>query len=60
MEVIRMGEAQNLRQKVLADIQAMKQDNESWKRQIQENEKKIAELEQIADALGKIAGGDAQ
>lgn len=51
-----MSEAKQLRDKILMDIQALKQDNASWKKQIQENEKKIAELEQIVDALKNIGG----
>jgi len=60
MEVIKLEEAETIRKKVLGDIQAMKQDNESWKRQIQENEKKMTELEQVAEALAKLPGGDTQ
>ena len=55
-----MSEIENIRKRILADIAAMKQDNNSWKRQIQENERKIAELEQAAEVLGKISGGAEQ
>jgi predicted nucleic acid-binding Zn-ribbon protein len=51
-----MSEAKQMRDKILNDIQALKQDNDSWKRQIKENEKKIVELEQIAKALENIGG----
>lgn len=51
-----MSEAKQMRSKILGDIQALKQDNSSWKKQIQENERKIAELGEIAKALEKLGG----
>jgi len=54
--MIQMSEAKQMRSKILGDIQALKQDNSSWKKQIQENERKIAELEDIAKALEKLEG----
>jgi len=56
--MIQMSEAKQMRDKILNDIQALKQDNSSWKKQIQENERKIAELEQIAKALEKLGGDE--
>jgi len=53
-----MSEAKQMRDKILNDIQAFKQDNASWKKQIQENEIKITELEQIAQALQKLGGDE--
>ncbi len=53
-----MNEAKQMRDKILNDIQALKQDNSSWKKQIQENEGKITELEQIAKVLEKLGGDE--
>ena len=46
-----MNEAKQLRERLLGDIQALQQDNASWKRQITENEIKIAELEEITKSF---------
>lgn len=46
-----MNEAIQLRNKLLGEIQALKQDNSSWKRKIVENEKRIVELEQITKSF---------
>ncbi len=55
-----MGEAKQLRHKILMDINAMKQDNASWKRQITENELRIIQLEKIANALKSLCDGGGQ
>ena len=46
-----MNEAKQMHTKLKSDIQALTQDNDSWKRKITENEHKIAELQKIAKAI---------
>jgi predicted nucleic acid-binding Zn-ribbon protein len=46
-----MSEAKQMHTKLKSDIQALTQDNDSWKRKITENEHKIAELQKIVEVL---------
>lgn len=46
-----MSEAKQMQTKLKSDIQALAQDNESWKRKIGENEQKIEELQKIVEVL---------
>lgn len=55
-----MGEAKQLRDRIRTDVQALRQDNDSWKRQIAENELKIIELEKVITALDPLCDGGAQ
>jgi len=55
-----MSEAKQMRDKLKTDIQALKQDNASWKRKIAENEDKIVELEKIVEVLSTLCRGEEQ
>jgi len=55
-----MSEAQQMRDKLRTDIQALKQDNSSWKRKILENESRIEELEKIVEVLDPLCEVDEQ
>lgn len=53
-----MSEAKQMHTKLKSDIQALAQDNDSWKRKIAENEQTIAELQKIVEVLEPLCEDD--